>query len=144
MRVFPIAESEEAFRFMAQSKHIGKIVVMHGGTAGPEKLKKIRGEATYLITGGLGGLGLAVAERMVRRGARHLVFAGGSAPSTEATVTIEQLRSAGAQIVVSRTDISRKDEVAKLLAEIDSGLPPLRGVIHSAGVLHDGVLTGLK
>ncbi|MFZ4851332.1 MAG: beta-ketoacyl reductase, partial [Caldilinea sp.] len=89
------------------------------------------------ITGGLGGLGLKVAEWLVAQGARHLVLAGRSAPSPQAQEVLEALQQQGAQITVVQADVSQEAAVARLLAACS---PPLRGVIHTAGVLRDGLL----
>jgi NADPH:quinone reductase-like Zn-dependent oxidoreductase/acyl carrier protein len=138
IRRFALTEAVDAFRFMAQAKHIGKIVVTvdDGAPARPS----VRADATYLITGGLGALGLEVARHLVSRGARHLVLAGRSAPSADAADTIAELERAGATIVAARADVSRAADVAAMLEQIDGRMPPLAGVVHAAGVLDDGVL----
>src|SRR5262249_18401944 len=97
-------------------------------------------DATHLITGGLGGLGLTVADWMVRQGARYLVLVGRSDASLEAVQVITTLQAMGAQIVTAKADISEEQQVADLLATIHISLPPLRGLIHAAAVLDDGVL----
>jgi len=97
-------------------------------------------EATYLITGGLGGLGLELARWMVERGARHLVLVGRRAPSAAAEEAVLALERAGARVTIESVDVSREDEVARLLQRIDVESPPLRGILHAAGVLDDGAL----
>src|SRR5262249_24942276 len=75
--VYPLAEARAAFAHMQQGRHIGKIVLQV-----PQSLAfLLRPDACYLITGGLGGLGLLTAQRLVEQGARHLVLVGRSAPS---------------------------------------------------------------
>jgi len=96
--------------------------------------------ATYLITGGLGGLGLEVARWMVDRGARHLVLMGRRGAQGDAIEKIHSLEERGAQIVVMRGDVSEADDTSRVLAEIGRLMPPLRGIVHAAGVLDDGVL----
>jgi acyl transferase domain-containing protein/acyl carrier protein len=98
------------------------------------------GEATYLVTGGLGGLGLEVARWMVERGARHLVLMGRSEPGPLASEPLAALRAAGATVVVARGDVAAREELAKVLAGIRATMPPLRGIVHAAGVLDDGLL----
>ena len=100
----------------------------------------LREEGTYLITGGLGGLGLQVARWMVERGARHLVLVGRGGASESNRGEISSLEQAGAQVLVVRADVSSAGQMAALFAQIDRDLPLLRGVIHAAGVLDDGVL----
>jgi amino acid adenylation domain-containing protein len=99
--------------------------------------------ATYLITGGLGGLGLAVAGWMVEQGARHIVLVGRHAPSPEALTAIDTMRSGGAQVTVRGIDVAVESDVTGLLAEIRATLPPLRGVVHAAGVLDNAPLLDL-
>ncbi|WP_434380751.1 SDR family NAD(P)-dependent oxidoreductase [Melittangium boletus] len=97
-------------------------------------------EATYLITGGLGGLGLEVAKWMVERGARHLMLVGRRAPSSAAEEAILELERAGAHVAVESVDVSREEDIVRLLHRIDVDAPPLRGIVHAAGVLDDGAL----
>jgi acyl transferase domain-containing protein/SAM-dependent methyltransferase/acyl carrier protein/aryl carrier-like protein len=106
----------------------------------PQRELSCRPEATWLITGGLGGLGLEVAERLVARGARHLALAGRSAPGEAAVRRLDALRSVGVRIEVWQADVAQPEEVDRLLAQVAAALPPLAGVIHSVGVLDDGVL----
>ncbi|HTN90264.1 MAG TPA: beta-ketoacyl reductase, partial [Sorangium sp.] len=100
----------------------------------------LRPDATYLVTGGLGALGLEVARWMVEGGARHLVLVGRSAPRPEAEAAVTALREAGAAVLVLQADASRRGDLARVLDASARQLPPLRGVIHAAGVLDDGVL----
>ncbi len=100
----------------------------------------VRADATYLITGGLGGLGLQVARWLAQQGARHLVLIGRSAPRPEALEIIRNLKQAGVQATVNSCDVSEAAAVMRLIAEIDQTPAPLRGIIHAAGVLDDGVL----
>jgi myxalamid-type polyketide synthase MxaB len=135
LQAFSSHQVVDAFRYMAQAKHIGKVVVMH------ETGGHVRPEAGYLITGGLGGLGLTVACWLVERGARHLALVSRSAPSESAQAAIREMEQAGAQVVVVQADVSQKEQVANMLAELAQTMPPLSGVIHAAGALDDGVLS---
>jgi NAD(P)-dependent dehydrogenase (short-subunit alcohol dehydrogenase family)/acyl carrier protein len=100
----------------------------------------LRADATYLITGGLGGLGLKLAGWMVQRGARRLVLVGRSGASASAREVVSGLEEAGAQVRVIAADISDQEQVARILAEIAATMPPLKGVVHAAGVLDDALL----
>jgi NAD(P)-dependent dehydrogenase (short-subunit alcohol dehydrogenase family)/acyl carrier protein len=100
----------------------------------------IRSDATYLITGGLGGLGLETARWLVERGARALVLVGRRAPSASASEAVRALEGAGVRVSVASVDVSREEAVSALLRRMDAELPPLRGIIHAAGVLDDGAL----
>jgi len=97
-------------------------------------------DATYLVTGGLGGLGLGVAEHLVRRGARNLVLVGRSGASDAHRPRLRGLESAGARVHVAAVDVTRVQELEDLLRLVDRSMPPLRGIVHAAGVLDDGGL----
>jgi acyl transferase domain-containing protein len=94
----------------------------------------------YLITGGLGALGLETARWMVSRGARHLVLIGRSAPGESALQAIGDLEAAGATVVARRADVSRASDV-RALVESFTAARPLKGVVHAAGVIADSVVT---
>jgi NADPH:quinone reductase-like Zn-dependent oxidoreductase/aryl carrier-like protein len=149
LQVFPISEVESAFRYMAQAKHIGKIVVSLQApevcvAPAAEATARFRSDATYLITGGLGGFGLTVAQWMVEQGARHLVLMGRSAPSAVAREALEAMRRVGAQVVVAQADVTQEQQVASVVSEIGRSMPPLCGVIHAAMVLDDASLRQLN
>jgi NADPH:quinone reductase-like Zn-dependent oxidoreductase len=112
-------------------------------TAGNEPRPVFREDATYLITGGLGGLGLAVAERMVERGARHLVLGGRRAPSREAQEILARLREQGADVMVASIDVADGQQMRDLLSRVRATMPPLGGIIHAAGVLANDLLVKL-
>ncbi len=147
--VFRISKVRDAFRYMARGLHIGKIVVSLQDpdvVVAPAAQEKVtfRPDATYLITGGLGGFGLAVAQWLVKNGARHLVLMGRSgAASPAAQSAVKTLSEAGANVVVAKADVSQATQVADVLADIKQSMPPLRGIIHAAMVLDDGVLLQL-
>jgi myxalamid-type polyketide synthase MxaE and MxaD len=102
-----------------------------------------RSDGTYLITGGLGGLGLVVARWMVEHGACHVALMGRNDPSAAAREVIETLERAGARVAVVRADVAQADQVSHALEDLRRSLPPLRGVVHAAGVMDDGVLLRL-
>jgi acyl transferase domain-containing protein/acyl carrier protein len=148
--VFPIQNAVSAFRYLQQAKHIGKIVVSQQSnvvesktfhdTSLPEQQLAFREDGTYLITGGLGGLGLLVARWMVKKGAQHLVLAGRSGANDLVRSQLRELEQSGAEVVVAQTDVSDEKQVARLLAEIELSKRPLRGIMHAVGVLDDGIL----
>lgn len=145
-RTYPVSRVIEAFRHMQQSKHIGKIVVSmetgHLNVVSPEKRAlELRQDGTYLVTGGLGGFGLATARWMAGKGARHLVLVGRSGAATaEAGAVVDELKASGVQVVVGKADITREDQLHDVLQRIEGWMPPLRGVVHAAMVLDDGIL----
>jgi len=97
-------------------------------------------DGTYLITGGLGGLGLLFARWMVERGARHLILMSRSVPSKDAQKALEALEKRGAKLIIAQADVSRYGDIAQVLDKSRESLPPLRGILHCAGVVEDGVL----
>jgi amino acid adenylation domain-containing protein len=107
-------------------------------TAGSAALRP-RPDGAYAITGGFGGLGLLVARRLVERGARHLLLIGRSAPSEAALEAVRSLEAQGARIELARADAADAAALAAALAG-DGTRPPLRGAIHAAGTLEDGVI----
>jgi acyl transferase domain-containing protein/aryl carrier-like protein len=135
-RVFPVATAADAFRHMAQARHVGKVVLAFPALA-PAAL---RADATYLVTGGLGALGLEVARWLAERGARHLVLMGRRGASPEAEAALAALREAGVDIAVAAADVASERAVRHALGAALSARPPLRGVVHAAGALDDGVL----
>ena len=133
---FAFHDAASAFRYMAQARHIGKIVLVHDSTL----RARIKSDATYLITGGLTGLGLLTAEWLVERGARHLMLVGRRPPPALTAETLSRLQAAGAEIRTIKCDVTVEAEIAAVFREIECAMPPLRGVVHSAGILDDGVL----
>lgn len=132
LQLFPLARVAEAFRYMAQARHIGKVVLEPAG-----ERPLVRPDATYLITGGLGGIGLALAHWLIDAGARHLALIGRRAPAPE---VMTALAGTGAKVLVAQADVSRAGDLERVFAQIDAEMPPLRGVVHAAGVLDDAPL----
>jgi NADPH:quinone reductase-like Zn-dependent oxidoreductase/acyl carrier protein len=128
------SDARGAFRYIAQARHIGKVVVSRA-VDGHRKVP-ISPQATYLLTGGCGGLGLIFAESLVERGARNLVLMGRSVPSAAATARIEKMRLHGAQVTVFQGDVADRTTIETALAAIPNDRP-LRGILHLAGVLDD-------
>lgn len=135
LRAFTADRVEHAFRFMAQARHIGKVVVTHRPTG-----SQITDDGAYVVTGGLGGLGLVVAAWLVERGARHVTLAGRRAPSDDAAAVIAELRGAGATVTVVQADVADAADVERLLAAAMADGLALRGVVHAAGITDDGAL----
>jgi NADPH:quinone reductase-like Zn-dependent oxidoreductase/acyl carrier protein len=144
--IFRIEDAANAFRYMARRKNIGKVVLSFRGLEAETRSDRgltSRSEATYLITGGHGGLGLAVARWLVEKGARHLALLSRSGASA-AEAVVSELTAKGADVRTIQADVSKESDVARALAEIRDTMPPLRGVIHAAGVLDDHLLVNLN
>ncbi|MDB5313855.1 MAG: mycocerosate synthase [Gemmataceae bacterium] len=147
-RTFPVADVAAAFRHMQAGKHIGKVVVSMTerppGVEPGDDPPTFRKDASYLIAGGLGGFGLAVARWMAEGGAGHLVLVGRrGAGSAEARRAVAELEGLGTRVTVLPADITSEADLGRVLGEIDRTLPPLRGVVHAAMVLEDCLLRNL-
>ncbi|MEU9238527.1 type I polyketide synthase [Streptomyces sp. NPDC048385] len=146
---YPMARAAEAMRVMSQGSHIGKFVLAADPdvpvAVAPQPLRegRLRADATYLITGGLGGLGLSLAEFLADRGAGALVLLGRSAPGPEAQARIKVLRDKGLRVDTHRVDVSDADAVQRTLEQVRAELPELRGVVHAAGLLDDATIRTL-
>ena len=134
---WPLAEAGAALSFMRSARHLGKIVV----TPPPLMKGRLRQDRTYLVTGGLGGIGCALAGWLADHGAGAIVLNGRRAPDAEAEETIRRLRERGVTVQVELADVTDAAAIDQMLARMDATLPQLGGVIHSVGVLSDGALT---
>ena len=131
------AESQVAYR--QQQRYIARLQRLR---LDPAALPTIQADASYLITGGLGALGLQVAQWLVDQGAHTLVLISRRATLTAADqATIQGWTAQGVAVQVLPADVADGAAVAQLLQTIATTCPPLRGIIHAAGVLDDGVLT---
>lgn len=140
VRVFPIQQASRAFRFMSQALHIGRVALSHRRVMRERGLPDgapLRRDGAYLITGGLGALGLELAAWLAAHPVGTVVLAGRRPPSAETEARLAALRESGAAVVCVRCDVSDAADCARLMERLD-GLPhALRGVIHAAGVLDD-------
>src|SRR5262249_38953541 len=110
---------------------------------GPVATVAWRDNASYLITGGLGGIGLQLADWLVRRGVVHLVLVGRSPASDDAVRWLGALERGGARIRTIRADVADRAAMAELFAQLGREGPPLGGVFHAAGVAGAGRLQDL-
>ena len=97
-------------------------------------------DASYLITGGLGALGLQTASWMIRQGARHLVLISRREPSKPILDEIHELKLSGANIYVGSADVADMTAMSLILSYIEANMPPLKGVVHAAGILIESLL----
>ncbi|MEV6710429.1 type I polyketide synthase [Lentzea sp. NPDC051208] len=135
-RVWDVRRAPEAFRYLSQAKHIGKLVLTI--PRGPEP------DGTVLITGGTGDLGGVLARHLVtEHGVRHLVLASRRGPDAPGAAELAaDLTGLGASVTVVACDLASRDAVADLLGAIPAR-HPLTGVVHAAGVLDDGLVDAL-
>ncbi|WP_423488496.1 SDR family NAD(P)-dependent oxidoreductase [Mycobacteroides sp. PCS013] len=133
--IYPLTEARTAFRRMQQARHIGKIVCQMPNPLAPQQ------DRTYLITGGLGAIGLHTASYLAQLGAGDIVLTSRRAPDVDAQRLIEEISERSkARIHVFTADVGEESEVVKLLERIRAELPPLGGIAHLAGVLDDALL----
>ena len=133
--VFPLSEAERAFRYMGQGLHTGKVVLTQPRAA------PIRDDGAYVLTGALTGLGLTTARWLAENGARRLVLLGRRAPGAEAQAAIAEIEALGAAVRTAQVDVGDTAALAALLAAVRADMGPIRGVMHAAGVLDDGMLS---
>jgi 6-methylsalicylic acid synthase len=143
------------------------VVALRGGTASVARLARpegdrvrgplrCRADGTYLVTGGLGVLGMEVARWLADRGARRIVLAGrralpprgewdrATAEETRRQIAgVRALEALGVTVVPVAVDIADAEQAARSLDADSLGLPPYRGVVHAAGVLDNRMLAGL-
>lgn len=134
--IYPLTEARAAFRRMQQARHVGKIVVQIPNPLQP------RADRSYLITGGLGAIGLHMASYLAQLGAGDIVLTSRRAPDADAQRMIEEITERyKCRIHVFAADVGDESAVAKLLERIRQELPPLAGLVHLAGVLDDALLS---
>lgn len=165
-REFPADHAVDAFRLMAQSRHIGKVVLSFEDVpralpapvaTPPRRTVEVRADRTYLITGGAGGIGGQLATWLADQGARHLLLTGRSAlpdpavstdpehPQAAALRTLRELEARGVRVQYAAVDAADLPAMRALLdARAAQGRPPVRGVLHAAGVIDYAPLRELR
>jgi acyl transferase domain-containing protein/acyl carrier protein len=144
-RTYALEHASAAFRHVADARHAGAAVLVpreHGAgpSLGSRAVTQVVADATYVITGGLGSLGLHVANWLASRGARHLALVGRRAKTAAAAAAIAGLERSGVEVTIERCDVGDLAEVAGVFTRVGNRMPAVRGVVHAAGVLDDGVV----
>jgi acyl carrier protein len=146
--VFDANDVVDAFRYMQQARQIGKIVVTYrNGISGVHHPASraagglaLPADATYLVTGGLGGFGLRTAQWLADRGARNLILISRSGPASDtAQAAIAAFEAQGVRVHAAACDVTDRAALASLLQETAATLPPLKGLVHAAVVIDDGL-----
>lgn len=149
---FDANEVVEAFRYMQQARQIGKVVVTYRNplqhVANPRAAAvpalQLDPNAMYLVTGGLGGFGLRTAQWLVSKGARHLtLLSRRGAASEEAQPALAIWREQGINVQALACDLTDKAQLARVFEDLAAGAQPLRGVVHAATVIDDGLIRNL-
>jgi phthiocerol/phenolphthiocerol synthesis type-I polyketide synthase C len=149
-RVFPARRVEDAFRYMQESRQIGKVVISFEegfpNSVGDDFADHLTlsDNGSYLVSGGLSGFGLKTAQWLVSKGARSLVLLGRRGAATdESEATLEKMRSSGVNVRAMACDVTDRSSLGAVFADIEQNLFPLKGVIHAATVFDDGLIRNL-
>lgn len=129
---FDFQESHAAFNFLKDTQHIGKVVITQ-----PTAIQ-IKREGTYLITGGLGALGLQFATWLAQKQAAKIILISRNEVSSDIQPVIDTLKATGTIIEIHRVDVS---DFAQLSSLIESLKSSLKGIIHAAGIREDALIT---
>ncbi len=146
---YPLTEAATAIRAISAAEHVGKLVlsVPRRGpirvAVPPNRAAVFRSDGSYLVTGGVGGLGLFLAAVMASGGCGRIVLASRSEPNPTAAKMIARLRSNGADIVVERGNIADPPTAERLVSAATATGLPLRGVLHAAAVVDDATLANV-
>ncbi|WP_156765075.1 SDR family NAD(P)-dependent oxidoreductase, partial [Mycobacterium sp. 1245852.3] len=148
---YPIRDAAAAVRLVAAAGHTGKVVldVSRAGSSvavvPPDTVRPFRSDGAYIITGGIGGLGLFLAGQMAARaaGCGRIVLNSRSQPDERAREAIERLRAAGADIAVECGDVAELETAERLVACATATGLPVRGVLHAAAVVEDATLANV-
>ncbi|KAF2753079.1 putative polyketide synthase [Pseudovirgaria hyperparasitica] len=145
IKVSPISDIVRAFRTMQAGKHVGKIVLRVGEedvvSAVPDcKHTRLSPDVTYLLVGGVGGIGRSLARWFVAHGARYLLLLSRNAASrSESEQLIESLKADGCIVLVKNCDIADKESLATVVRDCGTVLPPIKGLVQGAMVLQDSI-----
>lgn len=138
---FPMSKVSDAFMYLAQAKHIGKVIVTTDNdtvNVEPENEYSFKKDGTYIVTGGSSGFGLATARWMAQKGAGNLILLSRSGPKYEEDrEMIAEIKKSGSRAIVVKADITLKEDVDKLFSVELKKYPPLKGIIHAATTFGD-------
>ncbi|MCV7090992.1 sulfolipid-1 biosynthesis phthioceranic/hydroxyphthioceranic acid synthase [Mycobacterium interjectum] len=146
---YPLSQAATAIRMMSGAEHTGKLVLTVPRTGetlaavAPEHAPVFRNDGAYIVTGGLGGLGLFLAGEMAKAGCGRIVLTARSNPTPRTRQAIERLWATGADIVVKCGNIAEADTAAQVVAAATATGLPLRGVLHAAAVVEDATLANI-
>ncbi|KAL5333394.1 putative polyketide synthase [Aspergillus crustosus] len=151
LRVFPMSELAQALGELEAGEQFGSVVVnTHPGLkvkadAIDNSRHLLHSDGSYLLVGGLGGIGRAIALWMVDHGATHLIFASRRGLDGQGSKeTMRELEARGAHVAVYSCDVSDEGRVSELVETASREMPPIRGVIQAAMVLRDTLLEKLS
>ncbi|KAH8738439.1 hypothetical protein BGZ61DRAFT_409366 [Ilyonectria robusta] len=148
---YSFGDAEKAFRLMQSGGHIGKIVLSPQLDdiipVVPEGLGSFRlsQESTFILVGGLGGIGRSIAKLLVDKGAKHLIFLSRSGSSRpEARSLLKEFQSQGVSATAISVDVAEKSQLEAVIKEVKQRFPSIKGVIHCAMDLRDGIYNNMS
>ncbi|XP_072014350.1 probable polyketide synthase 1 [Amphiura filiformis] len=146
--VYPMEKLTDAFRYMAKGSHIGQIVFDISDDFQPEELKppvqQFSATATYIVTGGYGGIGQSLSRWLCDNGARHIVLVSRNGARTAAARRmVRYLQTNGVKVSKYQIDVADEKGVRHMLDSLrdDSTVPPIKGIFHLAGVIEEEKLS---
>ena len=152
-RVFEAENIIDAFRYMQQARHIGKNcshLSQRDRAYCADHFKRPSVNLSFRLTeltwsqGGLGGFGLKTAEWLAEKGARHLVLISRRGPtSNEAKRAIQRMEQQGVDVLAESCDVTVKSALKELLGKISATRLPLKGIVHAAVVIDDGLIINM-
>ncbi|HTU62075.1 MAG TPA: SDR family NAD(P)-dependent oxidoreductase, partial [Polyangiales bacterium] len=134
VRTFALSDSVAAFRYMAAARHVGKIALVPD--LDPRDSLSMRKDGAYLVSGALGGLGLAAAEWLVKKGAGEVVLLARRDPTEAERGQLDRLREAGARLTLAQCDVGDRESLQRVWRDVLASRS-VRGVLHCAGALAD-------
>ena len=138
---YSLDEVEEAFGVLSRGANIGKLVLDFGASPARREIT-IDPDRSYLVTGGLGGLGLVTAAKLAELGARHIALLSRRAePDADLAELLARLQKK-AEVIVHQADVAESADVERVMAELERSPHPLAGIIHAAGTLADAPVAG--
>ncbi|SPO04422.1 related to type I polyketide synthase [Cephalotrichum gorgonifer] len=150
LAVYSISEMQHALRTAQVGQPLGKIVVKpsEGDLVNylpQQQGATLRADASYLIVGGLGGIGISLSRWFVAHGAKNLILLSRSAASQKHSQTlVKELKNAGCRAVVKNCNIAEADDLSRVIQECSAELPPVKGVIQAAMVLRDSIFESME
>ncbi|KAI5459610.1 polyketide synthase [Mariannaea sp. PMI_226] len=150
-RVLDYTQIEEGFRSLQSGKSMGKIVFKPNATdlvpIMPDSRPplQLEGNATYVLSGGLGGVGRSIARWMASRGAKHLVFLSRSGGASDtAQELIQELEAGGCKAHAFVCDVSDKAALSSIIEKCKETLPPIKGCVQGSMVLRDAMFENMS
>ncbi|KAL8882951.1 MAG: hypothetical protein Q9198_000127 [Flavoplaca austrocitrina] len=147
LNVFPLSEMESAFRLIQAGKHTGKVILQADKTTTVKAIPRSNAsttfleDASYVLIGGLGGLGREICRWMISRNCKNLIVLSRSGTkSTHAQSIKEELEGDGVKLAIHACDVGDAEQLQSALSVCSNEMPPIKGVIQSAMVIRDNII----